>query len=74
MSETVLHQFVQHHTAVALSESFRLTIEKIGEEIAKEILSDPTFRKSLHALVKANSEAILEQMTTPIPPKPWWRR
>ena len=67
MPETVLDQFVRHHTTASMSDTFRLAIEKIGEEIAKEILSDPVFRTSLHALVKANSEAILQQMAAPAP-------
>ena len=41
-------------------------IEKMAEEAAKEILSDPEFRESLHALVRAAAKRIMADLTTPL--------
>jgi hypothetical protein len=53
MSKNTLNRIVEEVTARTLVGSISLTIEKVAEEIAKEVLSDEEFRESLRTLVRA---------------------
>lgn len=65
MAQTPLEELVHEQTTATLTGAFQIAIGKIGEEIAKEVLSDPTFRHTLRTLVQEQSKAILAQLTTP---------
>lgn len=43
-----------------LSSTIRVAVEKIGEEIAKEILSDETFCQRLKTLAQKHAQDILQ--------------
>ena len=67
MPQSPLDLVIQDQTTASITGTVRIAIEKIGEEIAKEILSDPDFREALHATVKAQSQEILARLTSPLP-------
>ena len=64
MNKSQLQQIVEEVTARTLVGTISLSVEKIAEEIAKEALSDESFRESLHALVRAASKKIITQLAT----------
>jgi hypothetical protein len=70
MSQTVLEALVRDQTATTLTGSFRIAIETIGEEIAKDVLNDPAFREALLTMVRQNAKQIVERMTTRPPDAP----
>ena len=70
MPDTILEEYVREQTVDTLTGSFKIAINKIGEEIAKEVLNDPAFREALLTMVRQNAQQIVERMTTPIPATP----
>ena len=65
MTQSQLERLVELQTEASIVGSHRIAIEKIGAEIAHEILSDEAFRKSLHAIVRQQAAAIMTRLTTP---------
>ena len=50
MTKSKLNQIIDEVTARTLVGTVSVGIEKMAEEIAKDILSDEAFRESLHVL------------------------
>ena len=62
MNKSRLDQIIDEVTARTLVGTVSLGIEKMAEEIAKDILSDEAFRDSLHALVRTASKKIMAEL------------
>jgi hypothetical protein len=65
---TRLDHLIDDVTARTLLTGVSQAVEKIAEEIAKETLKDPEFRKLLQATVKLRARALLEQLLAERPP------
>jgi hypothetical protein len=57
-----LDHLVREAMDYTLTSTIRVAVEKIGEEIAKEILSDETFRQQLKALAQKHAQEILRSL------------
>jgi hypothetical protein len=62
MNKSNLDRIIEEVTARPSWESISFSVEKMAEEIAKEILSDEEFRESLRALVRAKSKQIIADL------------
>lgn len=62
MSRTRLDRIIEEVTARIVG-SISISIEKMAEEIAKDILTDEECRESLHALVRAQSKRIMAKLS-----------
>jgi spore coat protein CotF len=69
MPMTRLDHLIDDVTGRTLLMGVSQAVEKIAEEIAKETLKDPEFRKLLQASVKMRSRALLEQLLAERPPE-----
>lgn len=49
---TYLEEIVQRQVATSLTATFSRTIDRIAEEMAKEIMRDPAFRAEMQTLVQ----------------------
>ena len=54
-----LDTLVREAMDYTLTSTIRVAAEKIGEEIAKELLSDETFRQQLKALAQKHAQEIV---------------
>jgi hypothetical protein len=59
MKRDTLDHLVRDAMDYTLTSTIRVAVEKIGEEIAKEILSDETFRQHLKALAQKHAQEIV---------------
>jgi hypothetical protein len=57
-----LDKLVRDAMDYTLTSTIRVAVEKIGEEIAKEILSDETFRQQLKALAQKHAQEIVRSL------------
>jgi DNA topoisomerase VI subunit B len=57
-----LDKLVRETMDYTLTSTIRVAVEKIGEEIAKDILSDETFRQQLKALAQKHAQEILQSL------------
>jgi hypothetical protein len=57
-----LDHLVREAMDYTLTSTIRVAVEKIGEEIAKEILTDETFRQHLKALAQKHAQEILQSL------------
>ena len=62
-ANTNLDRIIKEVTSKSLVGTVSISIEKMAEEIAKEILSDEEFRKSLRALTRAAAKQIMADLT-----------
>jgi len=59
---TILERIVDERAGHTVVGNVSVTIERIAEEIARETLSDETFRRSLRELVRRRSQEILDDL------------
>jgi hypothetical protein len=59
---TRLDEIIREVTSRTLSGSVSIAIEKMAEEMAKDILADQEFRESLHALIRKASKEIMADL------------
>lgn len=59
---TRLDEIIREVTSRSLVGTISISIEKIAEEIAKEVLADPEFRESLRALTRAATRQIMSDL------------
>jgi hypothetical protein len=57
-----LDKLVRDAMDYTLTSTIRVAVEKIGEEIAKELLADETFREQLKALAKKHAQEIVQSL------------
>jgi hypothetical protein len=57
-----LDKLVREAMEYTLTSTIRVAVEKIGEEIAKDILSDETFRQQLKALAQKHAQEIVQSL------------
>jgi histidinol-phosphate/aromatic aminotransferase/cobyric acid decarboxylase-like protein len=60
---TPLETLIHEQTKYTMSESSRIAIEKIAQEIAVEALNDEEFRRALRAQVRAAARRIMADLT-----------
>lgn len=65
MKPTLLEELVRNQTAATVTGAFRIAVEKIAEEIARDILQDKAFRDNLHVMVAQQSQAIMARLLAP---------
>ena len=63
MKQSNLDRIIEEVTARSLVGTISISIEKMAEEIAKDILADEAFRESLHALVRAQAKKIMAKLS-----------
>lgn len=59
---SILERIVEERVGQVQVSTVSLAVEKIAEEIAREALSDETFRRTLRELVRVRSEALLDRL------------
>jgi hypothetical protein len=62
MTESKLNQIIAEVTARTLVGNVSIAVEKMAEEIAKDILADEEFRESLRALTRAAAKRIMADL------------
>jgi hypothetical protein len=60
--KTRLDEIIQEVTSRALTGTVSIHIEKMAEEMAKDVLADQEFRESLHALVRKAAKEIMADL------------
>jgi hypothetical protein len=63
---TPLEHLVIEATNRSIHGTLSVAAEKIGEELAREMLADPEFRASFQALVHQQAQAIMARLSAPI--------
>ena len=56
--ERIVEERVGHTTVGTLS----VAVDRIAEELAREVLADEDFRQSLHALVRVRSRQLMDRL------------
>lgn len=64
---TYLQKLIDQGVSRGFMAQLDVAMEKAGIEFAKELMADPEFRKSLRALVRAQTERLLQDLNTAIP-------
>ena len=59
---TLLERIVEQRTGEALVASVGVAVEKVAEEIAREALTDETFRRTIRELVQRRSRELLDEL------------
>ena len=59
---TLLDRIVEQRVGQTLVGAVSVAIDKVAEEIAREALSDDTFRRAIRELVQARSQELLDQL------------
>jgi hypothetical protein len=62
-NQSRLDRIIDEVISRTLVGSVSIGIEKMAEEIAKDVLADEEFRESLHALLRAASKRIMAELT-----------
>lgn len=57
-----LERLIDERAGQMLVATVSVAVEKIAEEIAREALSDESFRQTLRVLVQERSKALLEEL------------
>jgi hypothetical protein len=65
---TLLERLVSEATSQSIQGALRVAAEKVGEELAREMLADPAFRASFQALVRQQAQIILGRLNDPVQP------
>jgi hypothetical protein len=53
---------VDQHVGATLTATIGLTVEKVAAEIARDALSDETFRRLLRELIQRRAAALLDEL------------
>jgi hypothetical protein len=64
MARSVLEKIVDERVGQTLVGTVSVAIDRVAEEIAREALSDETFRRTLRELVRLRSQQLLDQLLT----------
>jgi hypothetical protein len=70
----LLERIVEERVGQTLVGAVSVAIDKIAEEIAREALSDDTFRRAIRELVQARSQELLDRLLRNGTGKPAKRR
>jgi len=62
---TLLEQLAQQRTNAVISTAVSVAIEKVAEEAAREILSDPAFRAELKTLARQSMGRAMRDLRRP---------
>jgi len=60
--QTLLERIVEERVGQTLVGAVSVAIDKVAEEIAREALSDDTFRRAIRELVQARSQELLDRL------------
>jgi hypothetical protein len=60
--QTLLERIVEERVGQTLVGAVSVAIDKVAEEIAREALSDDTFRRAIREMVQARSQELLDQL------------
>lgn len=62
MRQSLLERIVDERVGQTLVGTVSVAVDRLAEEIAREALRDPTFRRSLHELVRRRSQDLLDKL------------
>ncbi|TMA81667.1 MAG: hypothetical protein E6J72_04890 [Deltaproteobacteria bacterium] len=62
MRESVLERIVRERTAYTTVGTISVAVDRLAEELAREVLADEEFRKSFHALIRSMARDIMDQV------------
>lgn len=60
--QTLLERIVDERVGQIMVGTVSVAIDKVAEEIAREALSDDTFRRAIRAIVQARSKELLDRL------------
>jgi hypothetical protein len=60
--QTLLEKIVDERVGQTMVGTVSVAIDKVAEEIAREALSDDTFRRAIRELVQARSQELLDRL------------
>ncbi len=60
--QTLLERIVEERVGQTLVGAVSVAVDKVAEEIAREALSDETFRRVIRELVRARSQELLDRL------------
>ena len=63
MTKSELENLVEAAVGRSISGTLTVAAEKIGEELAREMLADPEFRAAFQMLVRQQAQAIMARLT-----------
>ena len=59
---TLLERIVEERVGQTLVSTVSIAVDKVAEEIARDALSDETFRRAISELVRRRSEELLDRL------------
>ena len=62
MGQTLLEKIVDERVGHTLVGTVSVAVDRVAEEIARDALSDETFRRSLRELVRQRSHALVDEL------------
>ena len=66
---TLLTELVRKQTAASFLGVFSRTVDKVVEEMAHDLLRDPTFRAEMQELIRVAFQQTLKELNDPAPPR-----
>jgi hypothetical protein len=58
----MLERIVEERVGHALVGTVSVAVDRVAEEIAREALADPTFRRTIRELVRVRSQELLDRL------------
>ena len=62
MRESVLERIVRERTAYTTVGTLSVAVDRLAEELAREVLADEEFRKSFNKLIRSMARDIMDQV------------
>ena len=59
---SMLERIVEERVAQSPVGSVSVAVDRVAEEIAREVLADETFRRTIRELVRVRSQALLDRL------------
>jgi hypothetical protein len=68
MAKTLLHTLIEQNVMRGAATTFATESDRIGEELAREILREPAFREQIRVLAKRAFARVLDDLGKPARP------
>ena len=62
MRQSVLERIVKERVAYTTVGTVSVALDRLAEELAREVLADEEFRQSFHALIRAAARDIMNEL------------
>jgi hypothetical protein len=62
MRQSVLERIVKERVAYTTVGTVSVAVDRLTEELAREVLADEEFRQSFHALIRATARDIMDEL------------